>query len=79
MLEQGGIWETQGLGTIFLAFVLLCYFVIARIKKSGKKSDDINLLPVESLETAEAAGSVNTAGIVAAITAAVNEYRKHNF
>ena len=79
MLEQSGIWETPGLGTIFLAFVLLCYFVIGKIMKSGKKNDNINLLLADVSETSEEAGSVNNTGIVAAITAAVNEYRKHNF
>lgn len=79
MLEQSGILAAPGMGTVFLVFVLLCYLTINKIIKARKKNNDVNMLPVNVSDSSSAAGADNTAGVVAAIAAAVNEYRKRNF
>jgi len=76
MLEQSGILTEPGLGSIFLALALFCYLVISRIIKTIKKDGDANKLVDEVVPSPQAVTPNNTADIVAAITAAVNEYRR---
>jgi len=74
MLELSGILATPGVGSLFLGLVLLFYLIISKIVNAKKENND----SLELSSSSMSAGANKTAGVVAAITAAVIEYRKHN-
>jgi len=79
MWEQSEILTAPGMGSVFLGLVLICYLVITKIIKARKENNDAPPLGAEGSAPSMAVGVNNTTGVVAAITAAVTEYHKHNF
>jgi len=78
MFDAGGVLAAPGMGSVFLLLVLLCYLIISKIIKTRKEQNDVNMLSDEILPSPQPVVLKNNAGIVAAISAAVNEYRKYN-
>ena len=78
MLEQSGILTAPGMGTVLLFLVLFCYLIMSKIIKAIKKNNDATTLQANISPPSQAAGVYNATGVAAAITAAVNEYRKYN-
>ena len=80
MLGQSDIWNTPGLGSIFLAIVLLCYFVINNFvnKKLAKtlKANNVDKPQADILSRTSGVNKNNQ--VAAAIVAAITEYRKYN-
>ena len=78
MLEQSEILTAPGMGSVFLVLVLFCYLIVSKIIKAKRNSNDANALQIGVSTPSQAAGVSNAKGVVAAITAAVTEYRKYN-
>jgi Na+-transporting methylmalonyl-CoA/oxaloacetate decarboxylase gamma subunit len=76
MLEQSGILAAPGMGSVFLVVVLFCFIIVKKIITARGMIKDADTLPAE-LSSPSPAAEVNIApGVVAAIVAAVTEYRK---
>ena len=78
MLEQSGIMAAPGMGSVLLALVLFCYLIVSKIIKSRKESKDVSTLQAEALPPSQAVVVNYPTGVITAIIAAVNEYRKYN-
>jgi Na+-transporting methylmalonyl-CoA/oxaloacetate decarboxylase gamma subunit len=78
MLEQSGILTAPGMGSVLLFIVFICYLIVSKIIKAIKNNNDEAALQSETTPSSPAAGVYNASGVAAAITAAVNEYRKYN-
>ena len=78
MLEQSGILSAPGMGSVFLFLVFFCFLIVNKILKIRKENKDATALHSEAFSSSQAAEAKNAAGVVAAITAAVTEYRKRN-
>jgi len=76
MLEQSAILTVLGVGIVFLFLIIMIICVtlmgkIIRYLESGK-----NIQDQEAATAAQAVKKVENGPIIAAITAAINEYRK---
>jgi len=78
MMELNGIFETPGMGSLLLVFVFFCYLIVSKIFNARKKNNEPTELQAEGDGSSQAAGAKNTKAVIAAITAAVTEYRKYN-
>jgi oxaloacetate decarboxylase gamma subunit len=74
MLEQSGVLTLLGMGVVF-SFLIIMIFAISAMGKIVNKFVRVNEVQpaVSTVQRAE-----TDAGITAAISAAVNEYRKNN-
>jgi oxaloacetate decarboxylase gamma subunit len=78
MLGQSGILTVLGMGIVF-TFLIVLVFVISLIGKLiNTKISDPNVIAsgIPASQTSQEKGTENNPEIAAAITAAVNEYRK---
>ena len=81
MLEQSAILTVLGVGVVFsfLLIMIICVTLMGKIIRtleSGKNNQDQEAATQELATTAQAVNKVENGPIIAAITAAVNEYRK---
>jgi len=81
MLEQSAILTVLGVGIVFsfLIIMIICVTMMGKIIRyleSGKNIQDQEAATQESATAAQAVNKVENGPIIAAITAAVNEYRK---
>ena len=79
MLDNSGILTAPGAGAVFLVVALICVMLFRKMAKAGtadkKPGNELNTgvsVPSQADEIK------NTNSVIAAITAAVNEYRKSN-
>ena len=81
MLEQSAILTVLGVGIVFsfLIIMIICVTLMGKIIRtleSGKNNQDQEAATQEAAIAAQAVKKVENGPIIAAITAAVNEYRK---
>jgi len=81
MLEQSAILTVLGVGIVFsfLIIMIICVALMGKIIRtleSGKNIQDQEAATKEAATAAQAVKKVENGRIIAAITAAVNEYRK---
>ena len=81
MLEQSAILTVLGVGVVFsfLLIMIICVTLMGKIigyLESGKNNQDQEAVTQEEVTAAQAAQKAENGRIIAAITAAVNEYRK---
>ena len=81
MLEQSAILTVLGVGVVFLFLIIMIICVslmgkIIRYLESGKNIQAQESATQESTTATPAVNRVENGPIIAAITAAVNEYRK---
>ena len=74
MLGQSGVMTLLGMGVVFAFLIIMVLCVSAMGKIIQKFSPDKDT----SLAAVSASGPAKSAAVAAAITAAVNEYRKDN-
>ena len=77
MLEQSGVLTLLGMSVVF-AFLIILIFAISLV---GKLINALKLnkeLMPQALAAAPSASAVSAGAVTAAISAAVNEYRKSN-
>jgi len=72
MIEQGAYWHIAGMGALFIAWVIM----LGNIGRAGKPAVQSNVVQGITAHGGQK-GAVNPA-VTAAISAAVNEYRKTN-
>jgi len=78
LLGQNGILTALLAGGALVLLLAMASRASARNKAARSGRDD-GVNPAEKPDTSsQTAGSIRNAGVVAAITAAVNEYRKNN-
>ena len=75
-LDQAGVMALVGMGVIF-GFLLILF---SRVSAKGKAAREkkLNTAAPEGPPSFQPGVTVNNAALTAAITAAVNEYRKNN-
>ena len=73
MLNQGGLMALQGIGILFGFIVILIGFILIMNKYIPNQLT----VKTEKTQVFTAASTGSSADIIAAITAAVNEYRKN--
>ena len=79
MLNQSGVLTLLGMGVVFsfLVILVLCVSGMGKIFRILGTDKDINASPIGD-PSSRGDGSVQNPAIVAAITGAVNDYRKNN-
>ncbi len=77
MLGQSGILTVLGMGIVFsfLVILIICVTLLGKLVHALKWDKDVTE-PKPAVKAA--GGSTNNAAVTAAISAAVNEYRKNN-
>jgi oxaloacetate decarboxylase gamma subunit len=81
MLEQSAILTVLGVGIVFsfLLIMIICVTLVGKIIRfleSGKDDEAQESTTQESTTATQAVNKAENGPIIAAITAAVNEYRK---
>ena len=78
MLEQSGVLAVLGMSMVFgfLVIMIIAITVVGKIMQASGAGKDVPA-PVRAAVTTPAAAG-NDASVTAAISAAVNEYRKSN-
>jgi oxaloacetate decarboxylase gamma subunit len=78
MLGQSGILSLFGMSTVFGFLVIMIITITVVGKIIHALGADKDIAPLAPAKTAAPAASGNDASVTAAISAAVNEYRKSN-
>ena len=79
MLDQSWVLTLLGMGVVFsfLIILVICVSIMGRIIRALGLNKDVGL-PAAGAPAAQVGGTSKTGPVIAAITTAVNEYRKDN-
>ena len=79
MLDQSWVLTLLGMGIVFsfLVILVVCVSIMGKIFRALGYNRDPGLVVAEA-PAAHLGGSAGTGAVIAAITTAVNEYRKDN-
>ena len=80
MLEQSGVLTLLGMGVVFgfLVIVVICVSAMGKIVHALGADKDVGAPQAAVSPPPQTGGAAKNTGVVAAITAAVDEYRKDN-
>ena len=80
MLEQSGVLTLLGMGVVFgfLVIVVICVSAMGKVVHALGADKDVGAPQTAVSPSSQAGGAAKNTGVIAAITAAVNEYRKNN-
>ncbi|MDR1059472.1 MAG: OadG family protein [Treponema sp.] len=80
MLEQSGVLTLLGMGIVFafLIVMIICVSLVGRIIRAFDQGKDVGAPAKAGVSPAGPAGRADNGAVTAAISAAVNEYRKTN-
>jgi oxaloacetate decarboxylase gamma subunit len=79
MFGQSGILALLGMGIVFSFLIILIVFMTLVAKTIHALGWDADVQAPKQVSAAAAAGApTNNAAVIAAVSAAVNEYRKNN-